>query len=258
MTSSPVALPLPAQDHLRALAEEMDAFATIAAKADLGLPVAIHRSWGLGGLVGHLGSIHRWAAENVRTGKRSRAPKPDHDDMARWYRESADILLDRLAATDPDSPCWNFSVVPRTAAFWFRRQLHETTIHGRDADLAIGPARPVDAAIAADGVDEVLRVMLAVGHRWDGRPLPALTGPILVSLTDTGHGWLLSPSDRPVPDVTGPMADVSGVTPVTTLSGTAEQVLLTLWQRVPFAETPARVEGDDDLLRRLLRAQITP
>ncbi|MBX7266313.1 maleylpyruvate isomerase family mycothiol-dependent enzyme [Micromonospora sp. Llam7] len=255
----PTPLPLAAPDYLEPLAEEMAAFEAIARKADLSVPVSVSRRWGLRELVGHLGGIHRWAAENVRTGKRARqVPKLDDDVApADWYRAGADLLLRQLSETDPSAPCWNFSTVPSTAAFWFRRQLHETTIHGRDADQALGELRPVPELVAADGVDEVLRVMLAVGHRWDGKPVATLTGPVVVELSDTGHRWVLSPSEGKVPAVTGPDASPAGDA-VAVVRGAAEQVLFLLWQRLPFAEGTHLVDGDADLVRRLLKSQITP
>ncbi|MDG4797016.1 maleylpyruvate isomerase family mycothiol-dependent enzyme [Micromonospora sp. WMMD1082] len=257
MESTP--LPLAARDYLEPLAAEMAAFEAIARKADLSLPVRVSRHWQLRDLVGHLGGIHRWAAENIRTGKRARqVPKPDEDVApADWYRAGADLLLRELAETDPHAPCWNFSTVPRTADFWFRRQLHETTIHGRDADQALGEVRPVPDLLAADGVDEVLRVMLAVGHRWDGKPVAALTGPVAVELPDTGHRWVLSPSDGRVPTVSGPAATAAD-DPVAVLRGPAEQVLLLLWQRLPIAAGKHLISGDADLVQRLLKSQITP
>ncbi|MEW2476746.1 maleylpyruvate isomerase family mycothiol-dependent enzyme [Micromonospora gifhornensis] len=257
----PTALPLAARDYLDPLAAEMAAFEAIARKADLSVPMPtqVSRYWQLRDLVAHLGGIHRWAVENIRTGKRARqVPKPDDDaDLADWYRAGADLLLDELARTDPDAPCWNFSTVPRAAGFWFRRQFHETLIHGRDADLALGELRPVPQLLAADGVDEVLRVMLAVGHRWDGKPVTTLTGPVSVELSDTGHRWVLTPSGNRVPAVSGPRAAAVDE-PVAVVRGPAEQVLLLLWQRLPFADGTHLVSGDTDLVQRLLKSQITP
>jgi hypothetical protein len=51
---------------------------------------------------------------------------------------------------------WTFGP-DATVRFWFRRQAHEVTVHRVDAERAAGRAgAPIDAALAADGVDEWL------------------------------------------------------------------------------------------------------
>jgi uncharacterized protein (TIGR03083 family) len=256
------ALPWAPADYLAPLAAEMAAFEAIVASHDPDTPVPVSRTWKLRGLASHLGGIHRWAAENVRTGVRSSpVPKmPDGADPARWYREGADILLETLGSADYAAPCWNFTKMPRVKGFWPRRQLHETTIHGRDADLAFGPPRPIEPALAADGVDEVLRTMLPVTHRWGGRMPPQLPGAVLIRLSDTGHAWLLTPNGEAVPAVEGPDADGSDRLRAVaiTMTGRAEDMLLLLWQRFDLATSGVRVEGDAASVEAFIGGQITP
>jgi uncharacterized protein (TIGR03083 family) len=259
---APAALPWAPADYLGPLAAEMTAFEAIVASHDPDTPVPVSRTWKLRGLASHLGGIHRWAAENVRTGVRS-SPVPklaEGADPARWYREGADILLDTLGSADYAAPCWNFTKMPRVKGFWTRRQLHETTIHGRDADLAFGPPRPVPPIVAADGVDEVLRTMLPVAHRWGDRMPPQLPGAVLIRLSDTGHAWLLTPNGEPVPAVEGPDADSSGraMTAAITATGRAQDMLLLLWQRSELATSGVTVDGNTAALNAFLRGQITP
>jgi uncharacterized protein (TIGR03083 family) len=255
-------LPWAPADYLAPLAAEMAAFETIVASHDPETPVPVSRTWKLRGLASHLGGIHRWAAENVRTGVRSSpVPKlPDGAEPARWYREGADILLETLGSADYAAPCWNFTKMPRVKGFWTRRQLHETTIHGRDADLAIGAPRMIEPILAADGVDEVLRTMLPVAHRWGDRMPPRLPGPLLIRLTDTGHSWLLTPDGEPVPAVEGPDASASDRTPAVTITvtGRAEDMLMLLWQRTDLSASGVRVDGDAAAVNALLHGQITP
>lgn len=260
--AAPATLPWAPADYLAPLAAEMAAFEAIVASHDPDTPVPVSRTWKLRGLASHLGGIHRWAAENVRSGVRSSTvPKlPDGADPARWYREGADILLDTLGSADHAAPCWNFTKMPRVKGFWTRRQLHETTIHGRDADLAFGPPRPVAPILAADGVDEVLQALLPVAHRWGDRMPPQLPGPVLMRLTDTGHSWLLTPDGEPVPTVEGPNASASVRTRVVaiTVTGRAEDILLLLWQRSDLSASGVRVEGDVAAVNAFLHGQITP
>jgi uncharacterized protein (TIGR03083 family) len=264
---APAALPWAPADYLGPLAAEMAAFEAVVAANDPEAQVPVSRSWKLRGLASHLGGIHRWAAENVRTGVRSSlVPQlPDGADPARWYREGADILLDTLGSADYAAPCWNFTKMPRVTGFWTRRQLHETTIHGRDADLAFGPPRAIEPILAADGVDEVLRSMLPVAHRWGNRMPPQLPGAVLMRLSDTGHTWLLTPNGEPVPTVDGPDAEGPdgrrsdlATSAVITVTGRAEDVLLLLWQRTDLATSAVTVDGDAAAIGAFIGGQITP
>ena len=260
--TTPAGLPWAPADYLAPLAAEMAAFETIIASHDPETPVPVSPTWKLRGLASHLGGIHRWAAENVRTGVRSSpVPKlPEGTDPARWYREGADILLETLRSADYEAPCWNFTKMPRVKGFWTRRQLHETTIHGRDADLAIGAPRMIEPILAADGVDEVLQTMLPVAHRWGNRMPPQLPGPVLIRLTDTAHSWLLTPDGEPVPAVEGPDARVSDRAPAVTITvtGRAEDMLMLLWQRTDLSASDVRVDGDAAAVNAFLHGQITP
>ncbi len=260
--AAPDALPWAPADYLAPLAAEMAAFETIVASHDPETPVPVSRTWKLRGLASHLGGIHRWAAETVRTGVRSSlVPRlPEGADPARWYRDGADILLETLGSADYAAPCWNFTKMPRVKGFWTRRQLHETTIHGRDADLAFGAPRMIEPTLAADGVDEVLRTMLPVTHRWGDRMPPQLPGPALIRLTDTGHTWLLTPTGEPVPAVEGPDAGGSARATVAdiTVTGRAQDMLLLLWQRSALATSGVTVAGDAAAINAFLRGQITP
>src|SRR2546430_2343380 len=67
----------------------------------------------------------------------------------------------------------------QTVGFWIRRMAQETVIHRIDAELAAGlPVTPVPDDLAADGVDEVLKRMLAYG---------SVTRPEDFAEIDRGH-----------------------------------------------------------------------
>ncbi len=73
-------------------------------------------------------------------------------------------------------------------AFWARRQLHETTIHRVDAELASGSVGEIPPAVAADGIDELLTGFLP---RRSSRLKPADACTIAVQPTDADAAWLV-------------------------------------------------------------------
>jgi uncharacterized protein (TIGR03083 family) len=106
-----------------------------------------------------------------------------------------------LEAADPDADVWTFGL-PRTVRFWLRRQAHETTLHAWDAGTASGAALPIDAELAADGVDEyvdfVPRTLKREPGTWTGETIHLhrtdgpgewlLTlGPVGAATVDRGH-----------------------------------------------------------------------
>ena len=125
--------------------------------------------WEMSDLVRHVGGIHRWAAANVRTGQRSElaAPPPgtQGEALVAWGEEGTAELVDALRAADPDADVWTFGL-PRSVRFWLRRQAHETAVHAWDAANATGRPLTLGPDLSADGVDELLTVMLP---RWFSR-----------------------------------------------------------------------------------------
>lgn len=192
-------------------------------------PVPTCPGWRVLDLVSHLGSVHRWAAATVLCGRLvpDVDSRPDGDDLPEWYAGTATALLTALAVVDADEPCENFSGVDPRAGFWRRRQQHETAIHLLDLECALGlePA-PVDPGLAADGVDEVLRVF---GPRLAARGRPAdLRAPVRLEALDVGRAWLLTPSPPgQAPQVEEPVA--SGTSEA--VRGTATDVWHALWKR---------------------------
>jgi uncharacterized protein (TIGR03083 family) len=170
--------------------------AAIAAGPDA--PVPTCPEWTVRDLVRHLGDAHGLAlaalAEPVG-GSRPAVPPPADDSwaaaLARWDDTRA-RLLDRLAATPADAPCWTFPSCGETAAFWLRREVHETAIHRLDAEYAAGTADAVryDPAVAVNGLGETLGTLVRVLQIF----VPRDPGPALTSRwhsTDTGHTWLV-------------------------------------------------------------------
>jgi uncharacterized protein (TIGR03083 family) len=156
------------------------------AKADPAAAVPTCPKWTLADLLAHVGGAHHWAEETVRTRATEFTPfvKPpkDFDAVCAWYDEGLDQLVRTLSAVDPDEPVWNFQALGvAPAGFWQRRMAHETAVHRWDAENANGSAAPIDAPMAADGIDEYLGLVSAF---LSMRPNDALGGALGLEALD--------------------------------------------------------------------------
>jgi uncharacterized protein (TIGR03083 family) len=237
-------VPLSDEAYLAALEQDAAAVVECLRRGPLEAPVTGCPGWDLRALVVHLGRTHRWAtAALTDTADPAYPPRPDGDRLVEWFSDGAAALHRALRETDSAQPCWTFSLDDRTVAFWMRRQALETAVHRWDAQHALGHADGIDAALAADGVDEVARMFyprqIALGRR---EPL--------------GRAVTLRPVDagEPVP--------VGEGEPLATVSGPAELLLLTLWRRASGTELVGdgalAVEGDREEALRVLTEVLVP
>ena len=231
-------------DHLAVDAHRM---AAMAAHADLSTSVHSCPGWSLADLIGHLGSVHRWATQVVRTGvvAEQRPPPDDLGRLAAWFADGADQLITTLRDADLERPCWGFGPPPQLAGFWVRRQALETSIHLWDAATCLGQDARIDPRLAGDGVDEVVSVLLPRQVRL-GRTRPP-AGTVRLRIAGTSATWELGGDDAcpPSPDTA-------------TVTAPAATLFLLLWRRVDLADAGAQVEGDLALARDVLVQPLTP
>ncbi len=197
---------LDADETIDAYAAAADRFATTVLWSDLRAPVASCPGWSTYDLVVHLGNVHAWAATIVETGREAveQNDEPRSSTKAKvvaaWYRGKAEDLYEVLRHSLPDDPVWNFVFGSGVAAFWSRRQLHETTIHQVDLDATRDRRTELDPEVCVDGISEVLTVMLQRMHQR-GHPTD-LDEPVALTAGDTGDTWVVwprRPSDQVVP-----------------------------------------------------------
>lgn len=267
-------------DFVEQFAVAAERFAVAVAWSDLRARVPACPAWSTYDLVVHLGNVHAWAATIVETG-RSAVEQNDEPAHARprtvsaWYAAKAEDLYQVLRAVDPGAPCWNFAFGAGTAAFWPRRQLHETTIHHLDLEQTFGRETPVDTAVARDGVDEVLRVFL---HRMHQRGHAAqLEQPLALTATDTGDTWVVAPQPRSgsspmVPaQAVGTAAETVPTLPpsvehrtsavahvVDRVEAPADVLYRLLWKRLALDDADVRIAGDDARVRGFLTSRLVP
>ncbi|MCX4969029.1 maleylpyruvate isomerase family mycothiol-dependent enzyme [Streptomyces sp. NBC_00654] len=137
--------------------------------ADLAARVPTCPDWSLRELALHVGGAHRWVGEIVRSratedipaGKVPGAEGPDDDDSAAldaWLAEGTAGAVAALREAGPGTEVWAWGWERRTD-FWVRRMTHETVVHRADAALAAGTVFEVAPEVAADTIDEWLRIV---------------------------------------------------------------------------------------------------
>ena len=204
----------------------------------LARPVPACPDWTLADLLGHLGSIERWAAGIVRSGKFVEQAAPPATGAETWFLDGAGPFLAAMSALDPEEPCWNFGPPPRKAGFWRRRQAHEHAVHLIDACQASGVEDPYFADdFLLDGIDEVLTMLVPRQFRLGRMPEPE--GAVTFHVPGA-RSWKLGQG--------GPEASITAPPDV---------MYLGLWGRANLAET-AFIDGDKALAGRLLQGPLTP
>ncbi|MEU0677063.1 maleylpyruvate isomerase family mycothiol-dependent enzyme [Streptomyces sp. NPDC006172] len=240
-------------DHRAAVAAETARFTAAIKDADMATPVPTCPGWSLADLVKHAGSVQRWFSVLLRA-RIQEPPRtrevdlqlPDHEDgYVDWLAESAAVASDAFAATDPELPMWAWGA-DQHARFWARRMLFETLLHRVDAELALGLRHSVDRRAAVDGIDEFL-VNLPFAAFFAPK-VADLRGPdrtIRFRTTDGDDAWVV----RLRPDGFGldpahPTTDAADAT----ARGTAADLLLLLYGRLPHDADVLSHEGDEELL----------
>jgi uncharacterized protein (TIGR03083 family) len=237
-----------------------------AAEGNLGAPVPTCPEWTVADLVHHVATVYLHKAESIRTGKEPKPWPPDpgqEPPLDRLDRAYAG-LIGEFAARDPGSAAPTWYDPDQTVGFWIRRMAQETVIHRVDAELARGPAGPIPADLALDGISEVLECFLRYGSQGWPEEFASLpdqaTPPVLVTAGDdawlvraTKEGVTVEPAaaagDAPVGDTAADAAAAGDV--VARVSGDPASVLLWLWRRV--GDDRVTVSGDRDLVAGLWR-----
>ncbi|MGP3633909.1 maleylpyruvate isomerase family mycothiol-dependent enzyme [Streptomyces sp. 24-1644] len=241
-------------EHIKSLSDAGLSLAAAAEKAGPGAAVPTCPDWQVRHLLRHTGMVHRWATAFVVEGHTTYHPdggEPDLDgpELLAWFREGHGLLVEALTTAPADLDCWSFMPAPSPSAFWARRQAHETTVHRVDAESALGgPLSPVGEALALDGIDELLTCFHA---RPKSRVRTDIPCTLRVRATDADAAWTVRLSAEPPQAV----RDENSCEPTPAdceLSGTAEQLYLVLWNRLPLSavtltgdEGPARLWAEN-------------
>lgn len=228
-------------DLLATVPTSAAAMAKAAVDAGLASPVPTCPDWTVERLVDHAGKVLRMVGKVVETGgpvDGRTLPKPPAGPLVvQWFSEMAASTVAALSALDPGDELWNWAGAPPVAAFWYRRLAHEMVVHGADAASAAGRSDEIDPALAADGIDEFLTVLVPAKLALGGADLTGL-GSLHVHCTDTEGEWLAAPSDAGL-EVTRAHAKGDAA-----LRGPAADLLLRLYNR----GTGGEVVGDPEVV----------
>ena len=244
----------PSLDHLSYVRAESTRFRALLRTADPAAPVPTCPGWDAADLLWHLTEVQAFWARVVRQ-RPSHPGELQGEDLVRpaghaallqLAERSAEELVDALRSTPPTTPVWTWAD-DHSAGFVLRRQAHEALVHRVDAECTVGKRTPLDPALAADGVDEALRVML--GGAPEGSELSTQTAAtIRLRCTDTGDSWLVrlarfsGTDDEGVPQ-SGPTlvvaAEDHGLPTAASVAAAAGDLDCWLWGRPP--------RGDVDL-----------
>jgi uncharacterized protein (TIGR03083 family) len=214
-------MPLHPDEYLGHFWRDGLGLAVAAESAGLGAPVASCPGWSVADLVWHAGEVFWFWAEAVDH------RWPDPNEYVEPDRPGDGALVDRLVgvlrSAEPSQPVWSWAPRGGTAGWVTRRVAHEAAVHRWDAENAARTGWTVDAALAADGVDEFFE------HFSDNPAVGAapVGGTVHLHCTDGDGEWLVEE-----PDPTGPLVvrrehakgDVA-------VRGPAADLLLLLWRR---------------------------
>jgi uncharacterized protein (TIGR03083 family) len=250
-------------DYLSHLARESARFAEAIELAAAEARVPSCPDWTADDLLWHLAEVQFFWATIVREGlppDEAEKRKPERPaaraGLLAFYQRASGDLGEALASASPGSYAWTWSD-DQTVGFIRRRQAHEALIHRVDAELAAGHRTPLDARLAADGVDEVLRVMYGAAPDW-GRFTPERGRTVRLRATDTGDSWLVTlgrftgtepdGTSVDVPDIRAAGEDAGGAA-AAEVTGSAGDLDCWIWHRTPLG--PVERSGDPDVLSGL-------
>lgn len=226
------------------------------AEAGADAPVPSCPDWTAADLVAHVEAVLRFVRLSVHRGVTTR-PEPGKAEPLQPrppWPESLDILSREIAATietldtvDPELPAWNWAPQAKKAGFWPRRMAHEVAVHRWDAENAAGRPTAVEAKLAADGVNEVLDSWLPAGRRTGPTDLH---GVVHLIATDASYEWFVRLRGAGIALLdTGTILDTDDHHPRAEATGTASDLLLTLWGRIPADRLT--ITGDARLIAAL-------
>ena len=253
-------------DHIRS---ESARFRAVLAETDPTAPVPSAPEWTAADLLWHVAAEvqHFWtyvletrpAEPTEETYTRPERPEDaTYQELLAYFDEVNARFIKTLEQIAPEEPAWSWSQ-DQTAGFTYRRQAHEILIHRLDAELAAGTVTPLDPALAADGVDEILDLFYGGKPSWGS--FEGQNRFVRIDATDTdAQTWVeigLFSGTRPDGDRLENEPDIKvvaagsippGTEPDAVVEGTADDLDAWLWRRRD--DSGITVTGDRDVYQQ--------
>jgi uncharacterized protein (TIGR03083 family) len=203
--------------------------------------------WTVRDAVEHTAMVYAHKATIIE-GRLSEPPSPwppDFviDDPLEHFDEQLHRVIEALRKDDPSTPVWTWYEPEQTLGFWIRRMMQETVIHRADVESANGQRPPISDEVAVDGIDELVERMLCdddPGYYEGYSPGQGQR----VAVTAAGATWVITLGEEVASFSRRASAKVDA-----TIGGEAGDVLLALWNRLPYSEVEAT--GDESALAAL-------
>jgi uncharacterized protein (TIGR03083 family) len=232
-------------DHIR---NDGDLIAAMAPRG-LDLPVPVCPPWDVREVVAHLATVYDHKVMAMRLGRRPEqgewtTDEPFGKDTVEWFSDEHAKLLAELASHAPKDFAWSWWEPDQTVGFWYRRMALETVVHRVDVEAQFGTPSAIDPALAVDGIDEVLMIMLA----GDEEASTSVPGTGTVELLAGDDAWSVALEDSRTLVAPGRRTSPNAV-----LSGDPAALFLYLWGRVPIDAVTRR--GDESRIA-LLRSRL--
>lgn len=186
--------------------------------------------------------------------------RPADAELPALLEQSTQALLAALEARSPADACWSWHAGGENVGWVTRRQAHEALIHRVDGELAVDSPSAVDEELAADGVDEVLRVMLDAVDLPDWARFD--TSGVTARLDTPDASWSMEVGDfRGTSPNSGNEYDEPAIRligsvsrPTASLRGAPADIDLWLWGRAGL--DPIQVDGDPEVAARIRAAAV--
>jgi uncharacterized protein (TIGR03083 family) len=207
--------------------------------------------WRVGTVARHVAGTHHVVAEIIRRRPDAdfglfnelQTPAKDSPEFVEWFQSGTASLLEQLSDAPDDAGCWSWFASGGHVGWWTRRMAFEAVVHRWDIDAAQRHAFSVAPDIAADGIDEYLDVFVAASRAAVDAPAGPTIGFECSDRTDRWKLDLSTHGDRVLD------RDARGAS--VRIRGTAQELLLFLWGRVPVSDTAGvAVLGDLGVLDR--------
>lgn len=205
--------------------------------------------WNLAQLIEHqadvfvfCGNTVKAAAEEPSGGRSPLSEDAKGEEVLASFEESRDLLLGALKAAEFEDTAWNWTADPNKAHFWFRRMVHESTIHAVDAKSAINESFEISEKWGVDGADEYLTSFLPFRiSNLSDEEKP--TGSFHLHSLEGGE-WFCAEKDGEV-SITREHQKGDAA-----LKGSGGDLMLAVWKRIELDSNKLELIGDKEIARK--------